>query len=221
MLPQVGGKQPSIQMYNEICNVLSTDILKKADICACGHIQGMEGAKIGIWCAHGEGQARFPEAQVYQDVLAQDLAPIRCAQAGTCAALHVQTSPMLSSPDRMGRNCNALGPNGWLVLLPALQSCTDVLWPNQIIHQNCSALSACRECQHSPEMPHSAERMHLIRRYTDASGSATEAYPFNPNGSPEGIAALTSANGRHLALMPHPERCFLTWQLPWCACFSI
>jgi len=30
-----------------------------------------------------------------------------------------------------------------------------------------------------------------------------------------GIAALCSANGRHLAMMPHPERCFLTWQLPY------
>ena len=53
-------------------------------------------------------------------------------------------------------------------------------------------------------------------RYTDALGEATEAYPFNPNGSPDGIAALTSANGRHLAIMPHPERCFMTWQNPWC-----
>jgi phosphoribosylformylglycinamidine synthase len=49
----------------------------------------------------------------------------------------------------------------------------------------------------------------------DASGAPTEAYPFNPNGSPLGIAALSSANGRHLAMMPHPERCFLTWQLPY------
>ena len=56
----------------------------------------------------------------------------------------------------------------------------------------------------------------LLCRYCDASGAATEAYPFNPNGSPEGIAALTSPDGRHLALMPHPERCFLTWQNPWC-----
>jgi phosphoribosylformylglycinamidine synthase len=53
------------------------------------------------------------------------------------------------------------------------------------------------------------------RRYCDAEGASTEAYPFNPNGSPEGIAALTSPCGRHLALMPHPERCFLAWQNPW------
>jgi phosphoribosylformylglycinamidine synthase len=51
-------------------------------------------------------------------------------------------------------------------------------------------------------------------RYVDSEGKPTETYPFNPNGSPLGIAALSSANGRHLAMMPHPERCFLTWQLP-------
>jgi phosphoribosylformylglycinamidine synthase len=43
----------------------------------------------------------------------------------------------------------------------------------------------------------------------------TEAYPFNPNGSPEGVAALCSPDGRHLAIMPHPERTFLTWQWGW------
>ncbi|BDA47656.1 Phosphoribosylformylglycinamidine synthase [Coccomyxa sp. Obi] len=91
-------------------------------------LKGMEGAVVGIWCAHGEGQAKFPDDSVRTSVLQQGLAPIR---------------------------------------------------------------------------------------YCDASGATTEAYPFNPNGSPDGIAALTSPDGRHLALMPHPERCFLTWQNPW------
>lgn len=48
--------------------------------------------------------------------------------------------------------------------------------------------------------------------FVDDSGVSTEAYPFNPNGSVEGLAGLCSADGRHLALMPHPERCFLPWQ---------
>ena len=52
-------------------------------------------------------------------------------------------------------------------------------------------------------------------RYADDANKPTEAYPFNPNGSPHGIAALCSEDGRHLAMMPHPERCFLTWQQPW------
>ena len=52
-------------------------------------------------------------------------------------------------------------------------------------------------------------------RYVDDGGEITEKYPFNPNGSPDGIAGLCSADGRHLCLMPHPERVFLKWQWPW------
>jgi len=48
--------------------------------------------------------------------------------------------------------------------------------------------------------------------FVDDDGRPTEKYPFNPNGSIEGIAGLCSADGRHLALMPHPERAFLPWQ---------
>ena len=52
-------------------------------------------------------------------------------------------------------------------------------------------------------------------RYVNDVGEATTDYPFNPNGSPDGVAALSSEDGRHLAIMPHPERCFLPWQCPW------
>ena len=52
-------------------------------------------------------------------------------------------------------------------------------------------------------------------RYVDAAGAPTGEYPLNPNGSPEGIAGLCSKDGRHLAMMPHPERAFLGWQMPW------
>ena len=48
--------------------------------------------------------------------------------------------------------------------------------------------------------------------YVDDEGRPTEKYPFNPNGSVEGLAGLCSPDGRHLALMPHPERVFLPWQ---------
>merc|ERR1711988_1050920 len=51
-------------------------------------------------------------------------------------------------------------------------------------------------------------------RYVDDSGNETECYPMNPNGSVNGIAALCSSDGRHTAMMPHPERTFLKWQLP-------
>ena len=40
-------------------------------------------------------------------------------------------------------------------------------------------------------------------------------YPGNPNGSPEGIAGVCSPDGRHLAMMPHPERCLRPWNWPW------
>jgi phosphoribosylformylglycinamidine synthase len=43
----------------------------------------------------------------------------------------------------------------------------------------------------------------------------SQSYPFNPNGSPFGITGLCTPDGRHLAVMPHPERSFLKWQWPW------
>ncbi|MDD5551743.1 MAG: phosphoribosylformylglycinamidine synthase, partial [Candidatus Pacebacteria bacterium] len=52
-------------------------------------------------------------------------------------------------------------------------------------------------------------------RYVDEESNITEAYPMNPNGSVEGIAAVCSQDGRHLAMMPHPERLFLRWQWPY------
>ena len=52
-------------------------------------------------------------------------------------------------------------------------------------------------------------------RFVDNRGSATETYPFNPNGSPQGITGLTTADGRFTILMPHPERVFRTVQMSW------
>ncbi|KAK4689847.1 phosphoribosylformylglycinamidine synthase, partial [Tremellales sp. Uapishka_1] len=43
-------------------------------------------------------------------------------------------------------------------------------------------------------------------RYVDSHKKTTQTYPLNPNGSPEGISAVSTANGRVLAMMPHPER---------------
>jgi len=91
-------------------------------------LRGMAGSVLGVWVAHGEGRAYFPDRDIYEKVLASGLAPVR---------------------------------------------------------------------------------------YVDDAGEPTEGYPFNPNGSPEGIAALCSPDGRHLAMMPHPERTFLKWQWPW------
>ena len=91
-------------------------------------LRGMEDTTLGIWLAHGEGRALFPDGDVLQRIEREGLAPIR---------------------------------------------------------------------------------------FVDDDGAATERYPFNPNGSPAGIAALCSPDGRHLAVMPHPERTYLPWQWGW------
>lgn len=92
-------------------------------------LKGMEGSRLGVWVAHGEGRCHFPDAAVFAKVKEQSLIPMR---------------------------------------------------------------------------------------YVDDDGEITMKYPFNPNGSPEAIVGLCSIDGRHLAMMPHPER--LTawpWQWPW------
>lgn len=103
---------------------VSVKVLKSPSIM----LSGMEDSLIGVWVAHGEGLAYFPDEKIRKKVIAEGLAPVR---------------------------------------------------------------------------------------YTDDAGSISERYPFNPNGSPEGITALCSPDGRHLALMPHPERAFLKWQWGW------
>jgi phosphoribosylformylglycinamidine synthase len=91
-------------------------------------LKGMEGSVLGIWVAHGEGRAYFPDNDILGKIEKDGLAPVR---------------------------------------------------------------------------------------YADDNNEITLRYPFNPNGSALGIAALCSPDGRHLAIMPHPERTFLKWQWPW------
>jgi phosphoribosylformylglycinamidine synthase len=52
-------------------------------------------------------------------------------------------------------------------------------------------------------------------RFTDNFGAATTQYPFNPNGSPGGLTAVTTQDGRFTAMMPHPERVFRNIQFSW------
>lgn len=91
-------------------------------------LRGMEGSKLGVWVAHGEGRLIYPLKWVGERVKEHNLAPLA---------------------------------------------------------------------------------------FVDPFGRRTEEYPYNPNGSPDGITALCSPDGRHLAMMPHPERCFRLWQWPW------
>lgn len=62
-----------------------------------------------------------------------------------------------------------------------------------------------------------ANKQHLVPlRYVDnATLEPTEVYPFNPNGSPEGIAGVRSEDGRVLAVMPHPERTVMGGVASW------
>ncbi|CAH1385190.1 phosphoribosylformylglycinamidine synthase [Candidatus Nitrotoga sp. M5] len=52
-------------------------------------------------------------------------------------------------------------------------------------------------------------------RYVDNYGQPTDIYPLNPNGSPQGVTGLTSADGRFSIMMPHPERLFRVLQHSW------
>ncbi|EGJ10309.1 phosphoribosylformylglycinamidine synthase [Rubrivivax benzoatilyticus] len=60
-----------------------------------------------------------------------------------------------------------------------------------------------------------AARVLRAMRFVDHHGRATEAYPANPNGSPDGLTSVTTADGRFTALMPHPERVFRNVQMSW------
>ena len=55
----------------------------------------------------------------------------------------------------------------------------------------------------------------ITLRYINNYGQPTECYPLNPNGSPQGITGLTTADGRFSIMMPHPERLFLALQHSW------
>ena len=55
-------------------------------------------------------------------------------------------------------------------------------------------------------------------RFVDHRGAPTEAYPYNCNGSPQGITGLTTGDGRFTILMPHPERVHRTAQMSWHPC---
>jgi phosphoribosylformylglycinamidine synthase len=52
-------------------------------------------------------------------------------------------------------------------------------------------------------------------RFVDGNGQPTEQYPANPNGSAGGLTAVTTADGRFTAMMPHPERVFRNVQMSW------
>ncbi len=60
-----------------------------------------------------------------------------------------------------------------------------------------------------------AGRVMVPLRFVDHAGQPTERYPYNPNGGADGLAGVTTSDGRFTALMPHPERVFRTVQMSW------
>ncbi len=59
------------------------------------------------------------------------------------------------------------------------------------------------------QLPGAENDYNVVAKYT------YDAYPGNPNGSDFSAAAICSADGRHLAMMPHPERAIFPWQSAW------
>ena len=59
------------------------------------------------------------------------------------------------------------------------------------------------------------EQRLVALRYVDGRGNATEQYPANPNGSPQGVTGFTTTDGRVTIMMPHPERVFRVLQNSW------
>ena len=55
----------------------------------------------------------------------------------------------------------------------------------------------------------------VAARYVDNRGKVTETYPYNPNGSPQGITAVTTPDGRFTIMMPHAERVFRSVLFSW------
>ncbi|MBK7022462.1 MAG: phosphoribosylformylglycinamidine synthase [Sulfuritalea sp.] len=61
----------------------------------------------------------------------------------------------------------------------------------------------------------SSGKVPVAMRYIDNRGAVAISYPFNPNGSPDGLAGVTTADGRFTIMMPHPERTFRSLQMSW------
>jgi len=100
----------------------------------------------------------------------------------------------------------------------------------KVLHSNAIMLKGMEDLVFGIHVAHGEGRLHFPDQkifeqiqndglaamvYVDDNGQATEKYPFNPNGSPQGLTGLCSPDGRHLAMMPHPERSFLPWQAHW------
>jgi phosphoribosylformylglycinamidine synthase len=99
-----------------------------------------------------------------------------------------------------------------LSLVEVLDSpaCSSAAWPAAAADRRGAWRGLCRLLAARRRRP-----VQRAMRFVDHHGQPTEAYPFNPNGSPGGLTAVTTADGRFTALMPHPERVFRNVQMSW------
>ena len=63
--------------------------------------------------------------------------------------------------------------------------------------------------------PGHADAVRPALRYIDNAGVPSERYPYNPNGSPDGLTGFTNSDGRFTIMMPHPERTARAIQMSW------
>jgi len=101
-----------------------------------------------------------------------------------------------------------INPNG----SPWLDGMAGSVLPVAVAHGEGRAEFADAEQQQRFWATH-ADRVCL--QYVDNAHQVTERYPANPNGADRGLAGLTSASGRVLIMMPHPERVFRAYQNAW------
>lgn len=71
------------------------------------------------------------------------------------------------------------------------------------------------EFKHASQLQGLRDQGLIIAQYVDNNIQPTEIYPANPNGSVDGITALSNTNGRVAIMMPHPERVFRTVSNSW------
>ncbi|WP_293730279.1 phosphoribosylformylglycinamidine synthase [uncultured Actinobacillus sp.] len=71
------------------------------------------------------------------------------------------------------------------------------------------------EFKHEAQLQGLREQGLIVAQFVDNNIQPTEMYPANPNGSVDGITALSNANGRVAIMMPHPERVFRTVSNSW------
>ena len=88
---------------------------------------------------------------------------------------------------------------------PLFKNMAGMMLPVASSHAEGRAVFDNDKVKHSP----------AIMRFVDSNGNASEQYPHNPNGSPGGLCAFASPDGRIAAMMPHPERVFRAGQMSW------